>query len=101
MTDSYGDGWNGAVYTLTDADGNVLATGDLDTPQQGDGITQGSDLVQIGVDQRVGMHGRQWVQLREATLDDGSCNFDCTGCTDPGMQLRRICHPRRRLLHRE
>ena len=27
MTDSYGDGWNGAIYTLTDADGTVVATG--------------------------------------------------------------------------
>ena len=85
MTDSYGDGWNGAVYTLTDADGNVLATGDLDTAQQGDGITQGSDLVQIGVDScGLGCTDVNACNYDpEATLDDGSCNFDCTGCTDP------------------
>ena len=40
MTDSYGDGWNGATYTLTDDAGNVLASGDLDTAQSGDGTTR-------------------------------------------------------------
>ena len=85
MTDSYGDGWNGAVYTLTDADGNVLATGDLDSAQQGDGTTQGSDIVQIGVDS-CGLGCTDPAACNyddEATLDDGTCDFDCNGCTDP------------------
>ena len=85
MTDSYGDGWNGAIYTLTDAGGNVLATGDLDTAQQGDGTTQGSDVVQIGVDS-CGLGCTDATACNydpDATLDDGSCNFDCNGCTDP------------------
>ena len=85
MTDSYGDGWNGAIYTLTDAGGNVLATGDLDTAQQGDGATQGSDVVQIGVDS-CGLGCTDATACNydpDATLDDGSCNFDCNGCTDP------------------
>jgi hypothetical protein len=30
MTDAFGDGWNGATYTFTDASGNVDATGTLD-----------------------------------------------------------------------
>ena len=85
MTDSYGDGWNGAIYTLTDAGGNVLATGDLDTAQQGDGTTQGSDVVQIGLDS-CGLGCTDETACNydpDATLDDGSCNFDCNGCTDP------------------
>ena len=85
MTDSYGDGWNGAVYTLIDDAGNVLATGDLDSAQQGDGTTQGSDIVQIGVD-TCGLGCTDPAACNydaEATLDDGTCDFDCNGCTDP------------------
>ena len=65
MTDSYGDGWNGATYTLTDDAGNVLATGDLDTSQNGDGASSGSDLIQdwSGI-LRLGMHRCDRVQLR-------------------------------------
>ena len=29
MTDSYGDGWNGATYTLTDTNGDVVASGTM------------------------------------------------------------------------
>ena len=85
MTDSYGDGWNGATYTLTDDAGNVLATGDLDTAQNGDGTTTGSDIVQIGV-ASCGLGCTDATACNydpAATLDDGSCNFDCNGCTDP------------------
>ena len=85
MTDSYGDGWNGAIYTLSAADGTVIATGDLNTAQQGDGSTQGSDVVQIGVDS-CGLGCTDATACNydpAATLDDGSCNFDCNGCTDP------------------
>ena len=85
MTDSYGDGWNGGTYTLSDVDGNVIATGDLDSAQQGDGTTQGSDVVQIGVDScGLGCTDASACNYDpEATLDDGSCDFDCNGCTDP------------------
>ena len=85
MTDSYGDGWNGATYTLTDDAGNVLASGDLDTAQSGDGSTQGSDILQIGVaDCGLGCTDASACNYdADATLDDGSCDFDCTGCTDP------------------
>ena len=63
----------------------MLATGDLDTAQQGDGATQGSDIVQIGVDS-CGLGCTDPTACNydaEATLDDGTCNFDCNGCTDP------------------
>ena len=85
MTDSYGDGWNGATYTLTDDAGNILATGDLDTAQQGDGTTTGSDIVQIGVTS-CGLGCTDPTACNydpDATLDDGSCDFACVGCTDP------------------
>jgi hypothetical protein len=85
MTDSFGDGWNGATYTLTDDAGNVLATGDLDSAQQGDGATNGSDIVQIGVTScGLGCTDPSACNYdADATLDDGSCDFECTGCTDP------------------
>ena len=85
MTDSYGDGWNGATYTLTDDAGNVLATGDLDNAQQGDGLTNGTDLLQIGTnDCGLGCTDSAACNYDEgASFDDGSCNFDCNGCTDP------------------
>lgn len=33
MQDSYGDGWNGNTYTITDLEGNVIAEGSLDDAQ--------------------------------------------------------------------
>ena len=85
MTDSYGDGWNGATYTLTDADGVLVASGDLDSAQNGDGSTTGSDLVQFGdADCGLGCTDSAACNYDEsATLDDGTCNYDCNGCTDP------------------
>lgn len=47
MYDSYGDGWNGSVYTLHDATNAVVATGSLDGASSGDGLTIGSDQVCI------------------------------------------------------
>jgi len=85
MTDSYGDGWNGATYTLTDDGGNVLASGSLDNAQSGDGSTSGSDIVQIGVTS-CGLGCTDPTACNydpAATLDDGSCDFACVGCTDP------------------
>ena len=35
MFDSFGDGWNGSTYTVTDASGNVVATGGLLTGSYG------------------------------------------------------------------
>ena len=83
MTDSYGDGWNGAIYTLSAADGTVIATGDLDTAQQGDGSTQGSDVVQIGVDS-CGLGCTDATACNydpAAIIDDGSCIFGGEGLT--------------------
>ena len=84
MTDSYTDGWNGAIYTLSDDAGNVLATGSLDTAQEGDGTSEGSDLVQLGV-ASCGFGCTDVTACNydsDATLEDGSCDFSCLGCTD-------------------
>ena len=45
MTDAFGDGWNGAVYYISELDGDIAATGDLDLADQGDNLTSGTDLV--------------------------------------------------------
>jgi len=46
MSDSFGDGWNGAVYYVYDqVSGELMLSGDLDTAFSGDGLSQGADLV--------------------------------------------------------
>lgn len=43
MTDTFGDGWNGANYALTSTGGALIASGDLDTAADGDGVSVGLD----------------------------------------------------------
>lgn len=45
MYDSYGDGWNGATYSIYDSSGALIAFGDLDTADSGDGQAIGYDDV--------------------------------------------------------
>ena len=46
MSDSYGDGWNGAVYYVYDqVSGALMLEGSLDAAFTGDGLSQGADLV--------------------------------------------------------
>ena len=46
MSDSMGDGWNGAVYYVyNQATGALELSGDLDTAFSGDGLSLGADLV--------------------------------------------------------
>jgi len=84
MTDSYGDGWNDAIYTLTDvATGTVIMTGSLDTASNGDGLSAGDDYFSINSDCGLGCTDAAACNYdMNATQDDGSCSFDCTGCTD-------------------
>ncbi|MFN0030646.1 MAG: hypothetical protein ACKVOR_00655 [Flavobacteriales bacterium] len=50
MTDAFGDGWNGATYTITDLAGNVIATGSIDAAACttlggiGGGVSAGFDV---------------------------------------------------------
>lgn len=56
MNDSFGDGWQGAGYTITDFAGNVLFTGDIDSAQStgtggtGGGINLGTDVLCLPAD---------------------------------------------------
>jgi hypothetical protein len=45
MEDTFGDGWNNATYSIADLDGNVVAEGDLDNAQCGDGTDVGFDVL--------------------------------------------------------
>ena len=46
MTDSFGDGWNGAEYFVFDLNsGASVASGSLDAAFGGDGETSGYDLI--------------------------------------------------------
>jgi hypothetical protein len=86
MSDSWGDGWNGAVYTFVDlSNGSIIAAGDLDTALEGDGLSMGMDYLTIGeVSCGVGCMDENACNYdSESTVDDGSCTYDCTGCTDP------------------
>ncbi len=84
MGDSFGDGWNGAIYTLTDvASGAVILTGSLDTAANGDGTSAGDDYFTINAECGLGCTDEAACNYdMNATQDDGSCNFDCAGCTD-------------------
>ena len=85
MYDSYGDGWNGATYSMIDlASGDVIAVGDLDTAMSGDGNNQGEDYLSIGdVDCGIGCTDPNACNYdSNAGFDDGSCIYNCIGCTD-------------------
>ncbi|NQX91101.1 MAG: hypothetical protein HRT74_03005 [Flavobacteriales bacterium] len=46
MNDTFGDGWNFAIYEVFDAATNTLvASGDLDNAQSGDGLSIGTDIL--------------------------------------------------------
>lgn len=45
MTDAFGDGWNGATWSVADDMGNVVFSGSLDTAPAGDFASMGSDLM--------------------------------------------------------
>jgi len=45
MFDSFGDGWNGATYSITNESGVVMNSGSLDNADIGDGLFNGSDVV--------------------------------------------------------
>tara|TARA_Y100000589_G_scaffold328993_1_gene374414 strand:- start:1057 stop:4500 length:3444 start_codon:yes stop_codon:yes gene_type:complete len=85
MYDSYGDGWNGATYSLIDlASGGVISVGDLDSAMEGDGNNSGQDYISIG-DVNCGIGCTDALACNydpNAEFDDGSCIYDCIGCTD-------------------
>ena len=51
MYDSYGDGWNGATYTITSTvTGDIIGSGDLDSATNGDGSTYGENYFSINTE---------------------------------------------------
>jgi hypothetical protein len=85
MLDSFGDGWNGATYTLTDiATGAIIATGSLDTAANGDAMTTGEDYFSINTIE-CGLGCTDPLACNYdvlAVLDNGTCNYACNGCMD-------------------
>ena len=72
MTDAYGDGWNGNTATISNADGDVVASGGLDS---GDA---GSFGFSIGVAPNPGCTDSEATNFNaDANVDDGSCEYTC------------------------
>jgi hypothetical protein len=83
MTDGFGDGWNGATYTFSDA-GGVIITGNLDTATTGDGTSFGSEVLSIGTGCVIGCTDALACNFDPlADFDFGCESLSCAGCTDP------------------
>jgi hypothetical protein len=74
MVDAYGDGWNGNTWTLTDANGNVVASCGLDSGSEGscDFTLGGAPPVAGCTDPNAPNYNP------EAVVDDGSCELYCS-----------------------
>jgi len=76
MFDSWGDGWNGNTYTVTDASGAVLGTGTLLT-----GLSGTDPNLQVGTTVPCAVPGCTDSTASNynpaATQDDGSCTYPC------------------------
>ncbi len=85
MIDSYGDGWNGATYTIANTvTGEIIGSGDLDSATNGDGISNGQNYFSINTES-CGFGCMDVAACNydaDASIDNGSCNFDCNGCMD-------------------
>jgi hypothetical protein len=84
--DSWGDTWNGNLWTLTDADGNLLWTWGL-SYDNSDGATGTSDTFTLGAPIVNGCTDVNAPNYNaDANVDDGSCEAYCGG-TDCGSWL--------------
>jgi hypothetical protein len=84
MNDSYGDGWNGAIYTIiSSVSGEIIDSGDLDSAASGDGSYYGEDTFCIsgGEPDVPGCTDTTACNYDStATLDDGSCEYASCVC---------------------
>ena len=84
MNDSYGDGWNGAIYTITSTvSGEVIDSGDLDTAASGDGSSYGENIfcIEGGEPDVPGCTDSTACNYDStATLNDGSCEYESCAC---------------------
>ncbi len=77
--DSYGDGWNGNVFTLTDLSGNIWLQYELTIGFEGTtDFTVGGDPPVYGCTDETALNYDP-----NATLDDGSCYFTGEVCEAP------------------
>jgi hypothetical protein len=78
MHDSWGDGWNGNIATLTDADGNVLVSSTIEEGSEGEANFALNSECVFAV---LGCTDMDAVNFNaDATEDDDSCDYE--GCTD-------------------
>ena len=84
MNDSYGDGWNGAIYTITSTvSGEVIDSGDLDTAASGDGSNYGENIfcIESGEPDVPGCTNATACNFdATANIDDGSCEYESCVC---------------------
>ena len=84
MNDSYGDGWNGAIYTITSTvSGELIDSGDLDTAASGDGSSYGENIfcIENGEPDVPGCTNATACNYdATATIDDGSCEYASCVC---------------------
>ena len=84
MTDSFGDGWNGAQYSFDGYDGVTVFSGDINTAASGDGESVGSDNLDFngGACTSGCTDAGACNYDSSASFNDGSCDYSCVGCTD-------------------
>ena len=83
MGDSFGDGWNGASYTFTDYDGNVILEGDINDADAGDGSSEGVDYLDFDGGCTTGCTDAGACNYdMDADFNDDSCDYSCVGCQD-------------------
>ena len=83
MADAFGDGWNGATYTFSDYDGNVILEGDIDDAASGDGSSEGVDYLDFDGGCTSGCTDAGACNYdADADFNDDSCDYSCVGCQD-------------------